>query len=127
MSVSAKIEVKSYVEETVEEELYAGSTTVPATTTTPLKVASGKIRDGFDGVVVSIAITQNAVCSFFLKIKEKQYYADGLNSAALGGLSDETLLLVKIAEGVAWEIGLTNTSGANIVQNWRFRIRLFKK
>ena len=127
MSVAAKIEVRNYIAQAVEEELHAGSTIVPANTTTPLKLAEGKLPTGCEGVAVGVAVTQNAVSAFFLKIAEKQHYANGLNTAGLGGLTEETLLLVKIPQGKSWEIGLTNTSGANITQAWRFRVRLFKK
>lgn len=127
MSVSAKIEAKNYVTEVVEEELYAGSNTIPLNSASPVKVGEGRIPDGFDGVAIGIGCTQSASCSFFLKIADKQFYPNGLNTGGLGGLSDETLLLVKIGEKVSWEIGLTNISGGNIVLAWRFRVRLFRR
>jgi len=127
MSASAKIEARNYLTEEVIEELYAGSDAIPANTTSPKPVESGKIRDGYDAVAVSVACTQNADVAFWLKKKGKQHYPNGLNTYGLGGLSDETLLLVRLAEGDSWEIGFTNTSGSEVTVNWRFRIRLFKK
>ena len=127
MSVSAQIEVKNYVEQVVEEELYAGSDVIPANSTSPVKVAEGRVPSDYEGVAVGIACTQSADCSAFLKIKEKQHYPDGLNTAGLGALTEETLLLVKIGERVAWELGFTNTSGSDVTMAWRIRIRLFKK
>ena len=127
MSVAAKIAVKNYVAEEVEEELYAESSTIPATTTTPLKVQAGVIPDGYDAVAVSIACTVDTDSAFFLKKKDKQVYSDGLNTGGLGGLLEETLLLVKLKAKEAWEVGFTNTSGSGITMDWRFRIRLFPK
>lgn len=127
MSVSAKVEVKNYIAEEVEEELYSGSNTVAATTTTPMKVAEGKVPSEYEGVAVGIACTQDVNSAAFLKIADKQYYANGLNTAGLGGLTEETLLLVKIGEKVGWELGFTNLSGSDITINWRIRIRLFRK
>ena len=111
----------------MEEELYAGSDTIAANSTTPVKVAEGKVPSGYEGVAVGVACTQNADSSAFLKIADKQHYPNGLNSAGLGALTEETLLLVRIGEGVAWELGFTNPSGSDIVQAWRIRIRLFRK
>lgn len=121
------VEVKNYLDGVVEEELYADSNTIAGNTTSPVKVAEGTIRDGFDAVVVSVAVTRDADCNFFLKIKGKQHYPDGLNTNGLGGLDGETLLLVPVLEKEKWEIGFTNKSGSNKTLSWRFRIRLFKK
>ena len=127
MSMSARIEAKNYLTEEVKEELYAGSDSIAAGTTTPSKVEDGRIPDGYDAVAVSVACTQNSSVSFWLKVRGKQHYPNGLNTAGLGGLSDETLLLVKLKEGDSWEIGFTNTGGSDVTVNWRFRIRLFKR
>ena len=111
----------------MEEELYAGSNTIAADSTSPVKVVESRIPGGYDGVIVGIACTVNADSSAFLKVADKQHYPDGLNSAGLGGLLEETLLLVNIGEKVGWELGFTNTSGSDIVQAWRIRVRLFRK
>jgi hypothetical protein len=128
MSSSARIEVKNYIAETVEEEVYADSSVIAAGSTSPVKVAEGKIRDGYEGIVVGVACTQESKCSLYLKVAGKQYYPNGLNTAGLGGLTDETLLLVKIPEGASWELGFTNSDTTNDkTVNWRLRIRLFRK
>lgn len=124
------IQVKNYLSEDVEEELYAKTSTIPAGTTSPLKVASGKIRAGYEGIAVSVAVERVADMDFWLKIKDKQHYKDGLNLEGLGAgqfLNNEVPLLVDIGEGVEWEVGFTNASGADVDISWRFRIRLFKK
>jgi len=120
-------EVKNYTTGVVEEELYASSSTIPLNTTAPLAVEYGKIRDGYDAVVVGIAATQSVSCSVFLKVNEKQYYSNGLNTAGLPSNLEETELLVHLEPGDTWELGITNTSGGNITINWRFRIRLFRR
>ncbi|MCM8802836.1 MAG: hypothetical protein NC827_05970 [Candidatus Omnitrophica bacterium] len=121
------IEVKNYISEIVEEELYADSNVIPANSATPVKVADGSIRSGNEGVVVSVACSQDVNVKFYLNINGKEYYPNGLNTAGLGGLTEETLLLVKIPEKGSWKIGFTNKSASDITVNWRFRIRLFKK
>jgi hypothetical protein len=121
------IEVKNYLSEAIEEELYASSDTIPASSTTPVKVAGGTIISGYNAIAVSVACTQNANCSVYLKIGGKQYYPNGLNTAGLAGLTEETYLLVDIPEGKEWELGFTNTAGSAQTIAWRFRIRLFKK
>lgn len=122
------LQVKNYLSEDIEEELYADTDSIPAATTTPLKVQSGKIRDGYDAIAVSVAVTNSVDCAFWLKIKDKQHYPDGLNCQGLSAgqhLNKETPLLVDIKSGEAWEIGFT--SGAGVDVSWRFRLRLFKK
>jgi hypothetical protein len=119
-------EVKNYVTEIVEEELYADSSVIAANSVSPVKVQDGRIPNGYNGVAVGLACTQSSSCRAFLKIKDKQHYPNGLNTAGLGGLTDETLLLVKIEEGASWELGFTNSSGSEVTIDWRLRIRLFK-
>jgi len=128
MSESARIEVKNYIEEKVEEEVYAGSDVIAHGSTSPVKVADGKVRDGYEGIVVGVACTQDSDCSLFLKVAGKQNYPNGLNTAGLGGLTNETLLLVKVPEGQSWELGFTNkNTTTDKTVNWRLRVRLFKK
>jgi hypothetical protein len=121
------MEVKNYITGEVEEDLYADSKTIPAGSKDPIKVADGKIEDGYEGIAVSIACTQNPNVCAFLKVKGKQVYPNGLNTAGLGGLSEETLLLVKISEGESWELGFNNTGTSDVTVAFRFRIRKFKK
>jgi len=127
MSVSATMEVKNYVTGEVEEELYADSKVIPANTKDPVKVADGKIEDGYEGIAVSLACTRNANVYAFLKIAGRQVYPNGLNTAGLGGLDEETLLLVKIEEGKSWELGFNNTGTTDVTVAFRFRIRKFRK
>jgi len=127
MSESAVVEVRNYITEEVEEELYAGSVTIPADTTTPYKVEEGRIPEGHEGVAVSVACTRDSNIAFWLKIDNKQRFKNGLNAGGLGGLDEETLLLVHIPEGKRWEIGFTNTSSSDITVGYRFRMRLFRK
>jgi hypothetical protein len=127
VSVSATIEVRNYILEQVEEELYSDTDTIPANTRSPLKVCDGKIRDGYDAVAISVACTQNSDVYLYLKIAGKQVYPNGLNTAGLAGLSEETLLLVKIPEGNSWEIGFANIGASDASVSWRFRLRLFRK
>lgn len=121
--------VKNYTTEEVEEEVYAG---IKTTSTTYAKVASGKIRDGYDGVVVAIAVSFSETIDAFLKVKGKHVYPDGLNCAALTdtaqgtGVGNEVGLYKKVAEGEEWEFGFKATAATPKV-NWRIRIRLFKK
>lgn len=126
------IQVKNYLSEDIEEELYADYKEIPGATDTPLKVASGKIRDGCEAIAVSVAVTRAGLCKFWLKIKDKQHYADGLHCQGLAAgqyLNNEVPLLVDIPMGAEWEIGFTNSgaAGADVSMYWRFRIRVFKK
>ena len=120
-------QVKNYIEEDVIEEVSAGLTSVPATTTSALKVASGTISAGYNGVIVSIAVSQNNNIFAWVKKKEKQIYENGLNSAALPNDLKECPLFRGILEKEAWEFGLTNPSGGAIVVAWLIRVRLFRK
>ena len=124
------VEVKNYIDELVAEEVYADSNTISAGTTSPEAVESGKIRDGYDAVIVSVACSQEADCYLYIKKNGKQVYPNGLNCAGLGAganLEHETLLCVPLKEGDSWELGFTNTGTSDATINWRLRIRLFKK
>jgi hypothetical protein len=123
------VEVKNYLEEEVVEEVHADTVSIPANTTTPSKVESGTIRQGYKAVAVSVAVTRDANCYFWLKVAGKQVYSNGLNCAGIGAganLENETLLLVPIEEGGDWEIGFTNKSASAVTLSYRFRLRLFK-
>ncbi|MBA7491251.1 hypothetical protein ES702_01796 [subsurface metagenome] len=120
-------QVKNYIEEAVVEEVYAGITTVPGATTDVLKVASGTIGAGYDGVIVSIAINQQNNVFVWVKKQEKQVYDNGLNSAALPASLGECPLFVGILEKEKWELGLTNPPAGDKVMAWLIRIRLFRK
>jgi hypothetical protein len=122
------VEVKNYVTGEVEEKLYAGSSTIAKSTTTPASVLKDSVPAGYDAVAVSVACSQDSDVSFWLKIAGKQVYDNGLNTAGLAGLTEETLLLVKIDEKKDFEVGFTNVnSTTDKTVNWRFRVRLFRK
>ena len=120
-------QVKNYIEEDVIEEVYAGLTTVPGATTTPLKVASGTIGAGYDGVIVSVAVNQNNNVYLWVKKQEKQVIENGLNSAALPANLGECPLFIGILEKEKWELGLTNAPAGAKVMAWLIRVRLFRK
>ena len=128
MSVEKEL-LKEILDQTVEEEVYAG---VETTSTTYAAVVKGTIPDGYEGIVMGLAVSYDETIDAFLKKKDKHVYTDGLNCAALtntaqsAGVGDEVPLLVKIGEKVAWELGFKATAGTPKV-NWRIRIRLFKK
>ena len=111
----------------LEEEVQAGSDSIPATTTTPQKVAEGSVPAGYDGVLMGIACTQSAVCAAYFQRAKKQVYSNGLNTNGLAGLTRETALYAKLREKQAWELGFTNTSGGDVTINWRIRVRYIKK
>ncbi len=118
--------VKNYIDSEVDEEVYAGLTNVPLNTTTPQKVAAGKIASGYDGVIVSVAASQNNNVTVWVKRADKQIYENGLNSAALPANLLECPIYEEALESVEWELGLTNTSGGAIAVAWLIRIRLFR-
>jgi len=119
--------LKEIIDETIEDEVYAGVSTIPLNTTTPLKVQDGTIPDGYDGVALGIAAEQSDSIFAWLKRKDKQVFANGLNTGGLEASMAETPIYVKLEAKTVWELGFTNTSGGNITINWRMRIRLVKK
>lgn len=120
-------QVKNYIEEDVVEEVYAGVTSVAGATVDPVKVASGTIGAGYNGVIVSVAASQNNNIWLWVKKKEKQVYENGLSSAALPADLKECPLNKGIFEKDAWEFGLTNSAVGAIVVAWLIRVRLFRK
>lgn len=130
MKNMSNMQVKNYLSADIEEELYADYDIIPLGTTTPLKVQSGKIRAGYQAIAVSVAVARASGCAFWLKIKDKQHYDDGLNCQGLAAgqyLNKEVPLLVDMDEGDEWEIGFTNPGVADVDMFWRFRVRVFKK
>lgn len=119
--------LKEIIDQTVDEEVYAGTLT---TTVAYKKAKGGTIPDGYEGIVVSVAVSYLAALDLYLKRADKHVYADGLPTLALSkiaqtaGIDDEVPLLVKFGEKVAWELGFAGAIGS---VNWRLRIRLFKK
>jgi len=129
--------VKNYIDESalkrtqaqpvVDEYVDASTTTISANTTTPQKVAEGRVPDGYNGVIVSVAVTRNTNVSLWLKIAGKQVYPNGLNTYAFRANMDEVFLGEDIYEGESWELGFTNTSDADVDVSWLIRVRYFKK
>jgi len=124
--VEMSVEVKNYITEQVVEELFANSSTIPANSTTPVGVVNGRVPQGYDAVIVGIACTQNSNCSMNIKIDGKYHYPNPLNTAGLGGLTEETYLFVPLKQNQLWELGFTNLSGSDQTIAWRLRIRLFR-
>ena len=128
MSVEKEL-LKEILSQDVEEEVYAGTAT---TSTSYAKVANGVIPDGYEGIVMGIAVSFDETIDAFLKKKGKQVYDDGLRCAALtnvaqsAGVGDEVPLLVKLGTKDEWEFGFKATAGTPKV-NWRIRVRHFKK
>ena len=136
MSINVSDELLQKVkDEEVEEELYAGN---DALTTDYAKVEGSSIPEGYDGVVIGLAVSSEDTALFYLKVKEKHKYENGLNcgglsdtpeapgTAGVSGVGPEVPLLIKVPEKVSWEIGFKATAGTPSV-SWRLRIRLFKK
>jgi len=127
MSASALVEAKNYTTGAVEEEVLAGVDTIPAGTTKPKAVADGVAPTGYDSVLVSVACTRSSSVWLYIAKDGKQIYPNGLATAGLGGLDDETLILKPLKEGEKWEVGFTNTSTSDVEVGWRIRFRHFKK
>ena len=119
--------LRAILDESIEEEVQAGMSTVAAGTTTPSKVAEGTIEAGYDGVVMGVAVERLDDVVAWIKRADKQVFKDGLEAAGLGDLDQETPLFVKLTEKQAWELGLTNTGGSEQVIGWRIRIRKLAK
>ena len=123
-----KERLREYVDETVMEEVYADVDTISAGTTTPDDVLTGKVPDGYDGVIMGLACTQDGDVSAWIKRAGKHVYPNGLNTQALGGITnEETPLLVKVMEGQEWALGFTNTAGSDKTVYWRLRVRYIKR
>jgi len=116
-------------EEVSEEELYAGVTT---TSTALGDAQAGTIPSGYNGIVMGVAVSRDETITLFLKRKDKQVYANGLNTAGLSaiaqaaGVGDEVPLLVLLKEKDAWVLQFKASAGTPKV-NWRIRIRLYPK
>lgn len=121
------MEVRNYITGQVEEEVYASTTTIAGSTTTPTTTENGRVRDGYDAVIVSIAADQTANVYAFIKINGKQYYSNGIYTDALPADMQETGLFIALKQGDLWELGFTNLGGGAATISYRLRIRLFKR
>lgn len=119
----------------VEEMLYADK---DATSTTLATVKEGTVPSGYEGMIVSIAVSKetNQRITAYLKIDDKQYYENGLRCAGLSkildtgvavdsGVDGEVFLGIRIKEKGKWELGFKASGGTPDV-NWRLRVRHFK-
>ena len=123
-----KDRLKEYVDETIMEEVYADVDTIPAGTTSPKDVQTGTVPEGYDGVIMGLAATQDADTYAWIKRAGKQVFSDGLSTQALGGITnEETPLMVKLESRQSWALGFTNNAGSDKTVYWRLRIRYIKK
>ncbi len=120
----------------VEEMLYADR---DATSDTLATVQEGTVPDGYEGMIVSVAVSKeaNQRITLYLKRDGKQYYENGLRCAGLSKILDtgtavdsgpdgEVFLGIRIKEKGKWELGFKSSAGTPSV-DWRLRVRHFKK
>jgi len=120
----------------VEEMLYADR---EATSTTLAAVQEGTVPDGYEGMIVSVAVSKetNQRITLYLKRDGKQYYDNGLRCAGLSkvldtgvavdsGVDGEVFLGIRIKEKGKWELGFKASGGTPSVC-WRLRVRHFRK
>ena len=119
--------LKEIIAETIEEEVLSGLDTVADGVTTPQKVAEGVVADGYEAVIMGIAVSQINRVKAWIKRAAKQVFKDGLETAGLDANYRETPLMVKLLAKEAWELGLTNQSGGSKDIAWRIRIRHLRK
>ena len=128
--MSVQIEkVRNYVTGEVVEQVYAGTDTITSGTTTAEEVVARTVPKGYEGVIVSMAVTRNTSINVYIFINGKvpPDYADGWNAGGLAGLDYETPLLIPLEEGDKWSLKFTNPGASDVDVSWRIRIRLFKK
>lgn len=121
--------IKAILNEEVEEEVFSAQKNV---TVARIALESGTVPGGYIGVIMGFACNFDASTTYYLKVAEKDRYANGLTAAGLSdiavgaGVGDEVALLETLDENVKWELGATRVAGA-AVQNYRLRIRYYKK
>ena len=118
----------------VEEHVYADNeATVLDTVTT---VEESTVPDGYEGMIVSIAVSSNDKVVMYLDRDGKQYYENGLNCGGLSsigeeesevyGVDKEVFLGVRIKEKGKWKLQFKSTLLTPTI-SWRLRVRHFKK
>jgi hypothetical protein len=120
----------------VEELLYADR---DETSDTLATVQEGTVPDGYEGMIVGVAVSKetNQRITLYLKRDGKQYYENGLRCAGLSkildtgvavdsGVDGEVFLGIRIKEKGKWELGFKSSAGTPNVC-WRLRVRHFKK
>lgn len=121
------------VNEEVEEYLYADQDTL---STTLVNVEDDTIPDGYEGLIVSVAVSSEKTAILYIERDGKQYYENGLNCAGLSsiletagtdreGVGDEVPLLIRIKEQGKWALGFKATAATPTI-SWRLRVRHFK-
>jgi len=123
-----------YKNSDIEEKLYADNeATVLDVVST---VEEGTVPDGYEGMIVSIAVSSNDKVIMYLDRDGKQYYDNGLNCGALSnigeeesevyGVGSEVFLGVRIKEKGKWKLQFKSTLLTPTI-SWRLRVRHFKK
>lgn len=124
-----------YEHQDLEEKLYADNEAISSTLAT---VEEGTIPDGYEGLIVSIAVSSDDTAIAYIERDGKQFYDNGLNFGALSqvpeaagtaglvGVGPEVPLLVRMKEKGKWKLQLKSTTGTPTV-GWRLRVRHFKK
>jgi len=124
----------NYKSPNVEEHLYADNeATVLDVVTT---VEEGTVPDGYEGMIVSIAVSSNDAVIMYLNRDGKQYYDNGLNLGGLSsiaeeednvfGVDKEVFLGVRIKEKGKWALQFKSILLTPTI-SWRLRVRHFKK
>lgn len=124
-----------YKDADVEEHLYADNeATVLDVVTT---VEEGTVPDGYEGMIVSIAVSSVDVVRAYINRDGKQYYENGLNLGGLSsiletagtdraGVDKEVFLGVRIKEKGKWKLQFVSSAATPTI-SWRLRVRHFKK
>ncbi len=123
-----------YKDPDVEEQLYADNeATVLDVVTT---VEEGTVPSGYEGMIVSIAVSSEDAVVMYLSRDDKQYYDNGLNCGGLShvpetgtdqyGVGDEVFLGIRLKEKGKWKLQFKSTAGTPTI-GWRLRVRHFKK
>ena len=125
----------TYEHQDVEDKLYADQ---DATSTVTAMVEEGTVPDGYEGMIVSVAVSNevNNRVILYLERDGKQYYENGLRCAGLSrvldtgalvmGVDSEVFLGIRLKEKGKWKLQFKSTGGTPNV-NWRLRVRHFKK
>jgi hypothetical protein len=140
MSIVSEETIKAIMGDTydnpeAEEKVYADTKELSTSITS---VQKSTVPDGYEGLIVSIAVSSDSTAIMYLSRDTKQYYENGLNCGALShvpqsagtaglvGVGPEVPLLIRIKEKGAWDLGFKSSAGTPTI-NWRLRVRYFKK
>jgi len=122
-----------YKDADVEEHLYADKDTLSTDITT---VEESTVPDGYEGMIVSVAVSADKTVILYIDRDGKQFYENGLNCMGLSGIlfagvdnegvDKEVFLGVRIKEKGKWKLAFKSTVGTPTIA-WRLRVRHFKK